>query len=156
MVCDLDNTLVPHYTRFPNKDVTKFIKGVKDAGIEFVLLSNNVKTRVGTFAGKAGVDDFYANGRKPFKRVAKKILDTRNYSSAEVIFVGDQIIMDILVANRLKCESILVQPLVSTDYKMNSFNLFLEKRIYRNLERKNILRKGDFSSGNLGDGFELI
>ncbi|MCK5867076.1 MAG: YqeG family HAD IIIA-type phosphatase [Mycoplasmataceae bacterium] len=156
MVCDLDNTLAPHYTKFPNKDVLKFINGVKSAGIEFVILSNNIRTRVGAFAKKAEVDNFYPNGKKPFKKVAKKILDERNYIHSDVIFVGDQIIMDILVANRLKCESILVQPLVSTDYKMNSFNLFLENRIYKNLERKNILKKGDFSTGNLGDGFELI
>jgi predicted HAD superfamily phosphohydrolase YqeG len=64
--------------------------------------------------------------------------------------------MDILIANRFKCESILVQPLVSTDYKMSSFNLFLENRIYKNLEKKNILKKGNFSKGKIGEYFELL
>lgn len=70
--------------------------------------------------------------------------------------MGDQVIMDILVANRLKCESILVQPLVGTDYKMNKFNMFLENRIYKNLERKNILKQGEFSTSNEFDARQLL
>ena len=155
-ICDLDNTLVPHYTRLPNKDSLNFIKKVREAGIELVLMSNNVKSRVSMFAKKAGIKDFYSNARKPFKSVSKSIIDSRKIDPSKVVFMGDQIVMDILVANRLKCESILVQPLVSTDYKMSTFNLFLEKRIYKNLEKKNILRRGDFSKGSLGETFELL
>lgn len=70
--------------------------------------------------------------------------------------MGDQVIMDILVANRLKCESILVQPLVGTDYKMNSFNIFLETKIYKNLERKNILKQGEFQTSNDIDTNSLL
>ena len=155
-ICDLDNTLAPHYTRLPNKDVLKFINKFKNSGIEFILMSNNVKSRVGLFAEKAGIKEWYSNARKPFKTVAKKILDEKKIDPSKVIFMGDQIVMDILVANRLKAESILVQPLVSTDYKMSSFNLFLENRIYKNLEKKNILKRGDFSAGSLGDSFDLL
>lgn len=155
-ICDLDNTLVPHYTRLPNKDVLNFIKSVKQAGIEFVLMSNNVNSRVKLFAEKAGVKEFYWNARKPFKKVAKGIIERKQLSSSQIIFMGDQIVMDILVANRLKAESILVQPLVSSDYKMSSFNMFLEKRIYKNLEKNNILKLGSFSHGSLGDSLKLL
>lgn len=155
-ICDLDNTLVPHYTRLPNKDVLNFIKSVKQAGIEFVLMSNNVNSRVKLFAEKAGVEEFYWNARKPFKSVAKGIIERKQLPSSQIIFMGDQIVMDILVANRLKAESILVQPLVSSDYKMSSFNMFLEKRIYKNLEKNNILKLGSFSHGSLGDSLKLL
>ena len=155
-ICDLDNTLVPHYTRLPNKNVLAFIKKIQEAGIELVLMSNNVKSRVSMFAKKAQIKDYHWNARKPFKAVAKRIMDERKIDPSKVIFMGDQIIMDILVANRLKAESILVQPLVSTDYKMSPFNLFLENRIYKRLEKKNILRRGDFSQGNLGHTYELL
>ena len=155
-ICDLDNTLVPHYTRLPNQDVLNFIKKVKASGIEFVLMSNNVKSRVAMFAKKAGVKEYYWNARKPFKTVSKKIIKLKGIESSKTIFMGDQIVMDILVANRLKAESILVQPLVSTDYKMSSFNLFLENRIYKNLEKKNILRRGAFSNELKDDSFELL
>lgn len=155
-ICDLDNTLVPHYTRLPNKDVLNFIKKVREAGIDFVIMSNNVKSRVETFAKKAHVTEYYWNARKPFKTVSKKIIEKRGITPSKVVFMGDQIVMDTLVANRLKAESILVQPLVSTNYKMSSFNMFLENSIYNNLEKKNILKRGDFSKGTLGDTFELL
>jgi predicted HAD superfamily phosphohydrolase YqeG len=58
MICDLDNTLVPHYTKFPNKDVHEFINKVQNSGIEFVLMSNNIKKRVSIFAKKAGITKF--------------------------------------------------------------------------------------------------
>ena len=156
LICDLDNTLVPHYTRLPNKDVLEFIKKVRSAGIEFALMSNNVKSRVEMFAKKAGIATYRWNAKKPFKGTAKSIIDRYKVDPSKVIFMGDQIVMDILVANRLKCESILVQPLVSTDYKMSSFNMFLEKRIYKNLEKNNILKRGDFINTLKSDSFELL
>ena len=155
-ISDLDNTLVPHYSRLPNKDNLAFIKKIKDAGIEFVIMSNNIKSRVRTYAEKANVEEWYSNARKPFKSVAKKIIDKRDYLPSEVVIMGDQIVMDILVANRLKVESILVQPLVSTDYKMSSFNMFLEKKIYTRLSKGNILKRGEFSTGDEEKLFELL
>lgn len=155
-ISDLDNTLVPHYTKLPNKEVLNFIKKVKDAGIEFAIMSNNIKNRVSLFAEKAGVKEVYWNARKPFKTVAKEIIAKHNLLPSEVVIMGDQIILDILVANRLKCESILVQPLVSTDYKMKNFNIFLENKIYSRLEQKNILKRGQFSEGVIATRFELL
>lgn len=155
-ICDLDNTLVPHYTKLPNKEVMAFINKIKEAGIEMVIMSNNINLRVSMFAKKAGIKEYKSNAKKPFKKVAKSIIEKRDLDSSKIIFMGDQIIMDILVANRLKCESILVQPLVSTDYKMSAFNFFLENKIYKNLEKKNILIRGDFNKGTLGSSFELL
>ena len=155
-ISDLDNTLVPHYTRFPNKEVLNFIKKVKDAGIEFVIMSNNVKRRVETFAKKAGVKEWYSNARKPFKFVAKKIIQKQNLKPSEVIIMGDQIIMDILVANRLQTESILVHPLISSAYEMNRINLFIEKWLYKKFERNNILKQKDFAKSYIMDKNQIL
>lgn len=54
-VADLDNTLVPHYTRLPNKDVLDLIAKVQEAGMEFAIMSNNVTSRVRMFGEKAKV-----------------------------------------------------------------------------------------------------
>ena len=155
-ISDLDNTLVPHYTRFHNKDVLNFIKKVQDAGIEFVIMSNNVKHRVEVFSNKIGIKEWYSNARKPFKFVVKKILQKRNIKPSEVIIMGDQIIMDILVANRLKTESILVQPLISSAYEMSKFNLFLEKWLYKNLEKNNILKQSDFIKSDIVEKNQIL
>ena len=156
-ISDLDNTLAPHFTKLPNKDILNFIAKIKKANIDFVIMSNNTNKRTKLFATKANVNEFYGNARKPFKRIAKKIMSKRPHiKPSEVVIMGDQIIMDILIANRMKWESILVQPLVSTDYEMNAFNLFLEKRIYNNLERKNILKQNDFDGFKPSSTFELL
>ena len=155
-ISDLDNTLVPHYTRLPNKDNKEFIKKIKDTNIEFVLMSNNIKKRVKIFAENAGIDEFYWNAKKPFKRVVKKIISKRDLKPSEIIIMGDQIVMDILVANRMKVESILVQPLVSANYKMSAFNMFLENKIYKKLSRENILMQGEFSQLDNDNLFELL
>ena len=83
-------------------------------------------------------------------------MDEVGASPSETIIMGDQVIMDILVANRLKCESILVQPIVSTDYKMTEFKKFLENSIYLRLERKNILVRGRYSHGNIAIKFDIL
>lgn len=155
-IADLDNTLVPHYTRLPSKEVFELIKKVKEAGMEFVIMSNNIRSRVEMFGKKAKVE-WYASSKKPFKFAAKKIMNKYSHIlPSEVIMIGDQIILDILVANRMKWESILVQPLVSTNYKFNGFNDFLENRVYKNLERKNILRRGEFIEGEVSNRFMLL
>lgn len=155
-ICDLDNTLVPHYTKLPNKNVLNFIKRVNDSGIKFVIMSNNTRNRVRLFSQKANVKHYYGNAKKPFKKVAKKIIQAHKVLPSETIIMGDQIVLDILVANRLKCESILVQPLVSTDYKMNWFNIFLEKTLYKKLEKKNILLQKQFAFKKTHPKIELL
>jgi len=155
-ISDLDNTLVPHFKRLPTGDVLDFIEKLKDAGIDFAIMSNNVRPRVETFAKKAGVKDWYSNARKPFKFVVKKILKDKKIDPSKVIIMGDQIIMDILVANRIKCESILVQPMISIDNNMNRFNYFLENKIYKSLEKKNILKHNEFDYDLLGKERQLL
>jgi predicted HAD superfamily phosphohydrolase YqeG len=60
------------------------------------------------------------------------------------------------VANRIKAESILVQPLVSSDYKMNKFNIWLEEVIYQRLEKKNILKRGRYYLGDIHFNYDLL
>ncbi len=155
-LCDLDNTLVPHYTRLPNKEVLRFIKTVESYGIEFVVVSNNTKKRVDMFCKKANIKQWKGNAKKPLKSSILDIMKEADAEPRETIFMGDMIITDILIANRMKMESILVQPLVSTDYKMSSAHKFLENVVYKRLEKKNILKRGKYSLGHLKTSFELL
>ncbi len=156
LISDLDNTLVPHYTRFPNKEVLNFIASVRTFGIKMAIASNNTNKRTGVFAKKAGIELWTGVTNKPGTKNILKLIEEAGVKPSETIIMGDQIIMDILVANRVKAESILVQPLVSTDYKMSKLNIFLEKFIYTKLEKKNILKRGEYSIGNLNSSFELL
>lgn len=155
-ISDLDNTLVPHFKKLPTPDVIQFVKEVKDLGMEFVLVSNNIDKRVKRFAEKLGVK-YYASAMKPLRKVAKKISKDFDVEPKEIIIMGDQLITDVLFANRYHMESILVQPLLAEDYRLTKFNRFLEKFIYKKLEKRNILHKGKFSDkGTLGEHNELL
>ncbi|MDE5953048.1 MAG: HAD hydrolase family protein, partial [Malacoplasma sp.] len=52
IVCDLDNTLVPYFSMYPNKFVFDFINSAKEEGFEILIASNNTKKRVSTFVKK--------------------------------------------------------------------------------------------------------
>ena len=58
IICDLDNTLVPHYTKFPTQTAINFVNDVKKAGFDFSIVSNNTSKRVSFFAEKLGISDF--------------------------------------------------------------------------------------------------
>ncbi len=142
--CDLDNTLVPHYKIMPTAETLKFIETVKNKGMTFVLLSNNFSKRVNKFAEKANITYYFSMVKKPLTQVVRKFMKEHNFKTSETIIMGDQLITDIFMANRLQIESILVMPIVSTDKKINSFNRWVERLIYKKLGKNNILIKGEF------------
>ncbi len=156
LISDLDNTLVPHYTRFPNKDVLNFIENLNKNKIQFAIISNNTTSRVRLFSEKAGVENYMGGAKKPLKSAVVRMMKSFNATPRETIFMGDQLLMDILVANRVKCESILVQPLISTDYNMSKVNIFLEKKIYEKLDKNNIFKKSGQNDNSLDSSFELL
>ncbi len=148
-ICDLDNTLVPHYNKFPNKEVLEFIKKIQNNGMKFIIVSNNSKKRVKFFSDKTSADQFYGNAKKPFPKIVKKIMDDFNVTSSEVIMMGDMLISDILVANFAKIESILVQPMIGESKGFRDLNIFLDRVLYKHLNNKNILTKGEFDDLNI-------
>lgn len=139
--CDLDNTLVPHFTKMPNSNCIKFINNLKENGIKVIIVSNNSKKRVETFCNLIDVDDFIYKANKPLIYKIKKILKKYNIEPEDVIMIGDQFITDIVVANRMNFKSILVLPIVdSVEQKFNNIIVAaLEKLIYRYIAHLNIL-----------------
>jgi predicted HAD superfamily phosphohydrolase YqeG len=76
----------------------------------------------------------------------------------EVIFIGDQFITDIWVANRIGCKSVLVLPLVeqNSDQSSNWIIRLLDRFVYKKLEHGNFLHL-DYARGDaLGDEYQII
>lgn len=121
LICDLDNTLVPHFSKLPNKQALEFCKKVQAAGIKFVVVSNNTYSRVNQFCEMLAPDDFIYNAKKPTLKKLKGLLTKHNCSPTDVIMVGDQFITDIFAANRLHAKSILTLPIVSLKAESNSW-----------------------------------
>jgi predicted HAD superfamily phosphohydrolase YqeG len=86
------------------------------------------------------------------------MLDRLDLEPNEVIFLGDQFITDVWVANRIGCKSILVLPIINQSNDNSSSRLirFLDKFIYKKLEYGNYLRL-DYARGEgLGDEHQFI
>lgn len=144
IVCDLDNTLVPHFSKFPNKFVYQFLDKIKREGIDIVIASNNTKKRVTNFIEKLKQSNYnidsLSNCKKPLSKKIKKYIKSKGYDFNDIAFVGDQFITDVFLANRLKSKSILVLPMVDPNrtYNTNFFIRILEKYLYKKLQHGNI------------------
>ena len=140
IICDLDNTLAPHFTKTPTAMAINFVNEAKEQGFVFVVVSNNTKKRVSEFCKKLNVDDFVYNAKKPFLRKTKKIIEKYKFDINDIIFIGDQNITDVWKSNRFQAKSILTLPIVDSVNTRNGFILkFLENYIYRYMQHKNLL-----------------
>lgn len=155
IICDLDNTLISLSERMPSKEALEFIKAVKLSEIEFVLFSNNIRSRVENFAKKAEVEHYFWDCKKPLISKMAFIQKRFNLNKDEIIMVGDQLITDILFANRSYIKSILVTPLKRSSEGSKITNWF-ENIILKNLEQKNILHEGFYTEGELGEKYDIL
>ncbi len=136
--CDLDNTLVPHFTKFPTKKSINFCNSIQELGMKFIIVSNNNYKRVSVFSRMLGANDFVYKARKPFISKTKKMMLKHKLKPEEIIFIGDQFIFDIFLANRLKIRSILTLPIISdNEEKKNWFFSWLEEQIYKKIQHNN-------------------
>lgn len=139
-VCDLDNTLAPHFTNRPTKSAVNFVNSIKALGIKFYIVSNNRKSRVKKFCQYIKPDGYEYFAMKPRIKKILKIMRKENATPEETLLMGDQFIIDIFAANRVGCKSVLVLPLVDQEKNKSSrFVNFIDKKIYSRLERKNLL-----------------
>jgi len=141
IICDLDNTLVPHFTKFPTKMAFEFSKKVREAEMEFVIVSTNTNRRVSFFAEKLNTNEYIANAKKPFKKKISKLIKDKNLETHEVAIVGDMIITDVLVANFIKCESILVNPVIQAEKTLSKVMSWVEEKIFKRLSNENLIVK---------------
>lgn len=140
---DLDNTLVPVNTKKPDKRIKDFINDLKEKGFKVIILSNSKKEKVVNFRNSLEVDAS-AFSLKPRKKKYIKIMNTFNYKPEEIAAVGDQLLTDVLGANRVGIISILVNPVSKKDEFITLFNRSIERIVYKALERKDLLKKGKY------------
>lgn len=123
---DLDNTLVPWSCEQVNPELLSWLQSVRDAGLEFFLVSNAVPNRLQHFLQLLGVRGIGKAG-KPRRGAFLRALDQLRLPAEQVALVGDQIFTDILGGNRVGLYTILVVPLSQTE--------FIGTRIMRRIER---------------------
>ena len=134
LLFDLDNTLVP-YTIDEVPQKIKDLFAVLSNDFKLIIISNSSKNRLRPFKEKLNVDCSFSS-RKPFKKKYKKIMDLYHFTEDEIAAIGDQLLTDILGANRMGFTSILVNSLAPFEPFPTRINRFFEKKILKRLKRK--------------------
>lgn len=106
---DLDNTLVPHGETGDQKLQT-WMEELNEAGITLVGTSNNNDERAQLFRDEHGII-VLEDCKKPRTKILKQYLQKHGISIENVIFMGDQLFVDVLCGNRLGADTVLVDPI---------------------------------------------
>lgn len=146
IILDIDDTLVPHRHPIPKKDVLGWINELKKNDIKIILVSNNFKKRVSSFAKKIKVLYIHM-GLKPLTWGIEKAIKILALPKENILIIGDQIFTDILGANFINIKSILINPISNSKTFLLKFKRFFEKSI-----RKKIMSNKDLDLLNLKGG----
>ncbi len=137
VILDVDNTLIDFNKKLLD-GVEEWIKELKENGIKFCIVSNSNKVeKVKKVAGTLQIPFIYF-AKKPLKSGFKKAKQILKLEAKNIAVVGDQIMTDIIGANRCKMFSILVKPIEEKDYFITRVKRPIEKRIIQKyLKNKN-------------------
>ena len=135
LIFDLDNTIGSIKENVCNKKTKDFLN-LLALDFQIIISSNSFKKRVEPFL-KGIKCDYYSFSLKPTLRVLRKIKKKYGIAYDKMVIIGDQILTDVLVGNRKKLLTILVDPIKDIDFKVTKFNRKLEKFI---LKKNKIIR----------------
>ncbi len=152
---DLDNTIQKNTDKVPSPEAIELINELKQKGFKVFILSNNSYERISSTLKIFGIEGF-ARSKKPLKKGYKKalkVLQEQNLirSKEEVVAIGDQVLTDILGANKMGLKNILVKPIeLKTEKWYTKLNRNTEKMIIKKM-KKNYKEKYEKIMSILGD-----
>lgn len=138
IITDLDNTLVEWDRADATQDVIAWFESMRAAGLQITVVSNNNVERVRQFCDPLGIP-YICQARKPLKKAFHQAIATLGFRKEEIVMIGDQLLTDVLGANRVGLEVILVVPVASSDAPITKFNRSIERRIMARFKRKGLI-----------------
>lgn len=146
LICDIDNTLVPHDVATADEQVKAFLKAIEESGIRIVFVSNNVEERVKLFAESCGLRKacYYPFAMKPLPKTYRRMLKEQKVKRSEVAVLGDQLMTDILGANIMRFYTVLTAQAVQRDLSFTKVNRVFERAVFYLLEKTGRLKKGEY------------
>lgn len=138
LIFDSDNTVVLIDEDEPNDNVVNLITKL-NKDFKVFIASNNTQKRVKKIGDKLNVHAFYLV-RKPSRKIKKLLLKQCTVEMNEVAVIGDQIMTDIFMGNRLGMHTILIDPMGKKDLKKTFFNRCAEKIVMKRMK----LKRGDY------------
>lgn len=129
LLLDVDNTLTHWRSEDIADEVTTWIAQAKQLGFKLCILSNTRHPdRLYRLAARFDIPAL--RGRfKPSRGMYLEALDKFETPAINAIMVGDQLLTDILGANRSGIEAIWVQPLGVREFKGTKISRWVERRL---------------------------
>ena len=142
LIFDLDNTLgLIDNKRCPDETRELLRKLQKDFLV--LICSNNTKRRLKPYLEDLGVGGV-AWSMKPSIKGLIKVKRKYKLKKKEMCLIGDQIVTDILAANRYRITSVLVDPLGEKDLKITGLNRKVEAFIVKRYEKRGWFERGKY------------
>ena len=135
IMTDLDNTLLPWNSNEYDLSLRKWLNQMVQANIEVMIVSNNSYERVEKAVAELPVS-IVARAVKPLPFVIINHVKEEKIDPASVLFVGDQVMTDVLAGNMAGLKTVLVKPLVKTDAKKTRVNRFFERPILKMMQKR--------------------
>lgn len=134
LILDVDNTLIDIDKNMP-EGIPRWIENLKKQGISLCIVSNtNHKEKVEAVAKKLEIPYIYF-AKKPLKGGLKKAKAILKLENEQIGVVGDQIMTDIIGANRSKMFPILVKPIDEKDIWITKIKRPIEQRIIEKYQK---------------------
>lgn len=110
LLSDLDFTLAAKSTRRPDRALRDWIAALAEAGIGFMIVSNNRSgTRVTEFCADLGVP-YQGHAGKPSTKGLEAAMARAGADRAHTAMLGDKLLTDMLAANRAGVLALMVEP----------------------------------------------
>jgi HAD superfamily (subfamily IIIA) phosphatase, TIGR01668 len=135
IMTDLDNTLLPWDSNEYDLSLRKWLNQMAQNNIEVMVVSNNSYERVEKAVRDLPVS-IVARAVKPLPFVIMNHIREENIDPKQVLFVGDQVMTDVLAGNMAQLKTVLVKPLVDTDAKKTRVNRFFERPILKAMQMR--------------------
>ncbi|MCH4007985.1 YqeG family HAD IIIA-type phosphatase [Companilactobacillus sp.] len=135
IMTDLDNTILPWNSSEYSLSLRKWLNIMKKANIEVLVVSNNSYKRIEKAVSDLQIG-IVARAKKPLPFEIIKYLKENQIDRNSVLFVGDQVLTDVLAGSLSGVATVLVKPIVDTDAKKTRVNRFFERPILKYLQHK--------------------
>jgi len=109
IVLDVDNTLLGNREQEVSPPVRNWVGQVRQQMPLWLVSNNCFHQRIKSIADSLDVP-FYANAAKPSRRCVRLAIEAMGLTAPEVAMIGDRLLTDILVGNRLGMYTVLIQP----------------------------------------------
>lgn len=137
---DLDNTLASPYVYIPNEETINLVNKIKEYGFKMFILSNNHEERVAKFAKPLDVSYLYEVKKPSIKKISKFVKEN-NIDPNLCLSIGDQVMTDVLMANKMNFKVILVNPLTKKDELITFIPRMLDTHFRKKMKKKNLLKE---------------